>query len=110
MECDFLLSSGSLVPLDVIDKVGGMEEELFIDQVDTEWCLRARSMGYRVFGAFGAILEHRLGEAHARAWFDRWPHLPATGRSAITTSFATRCSGMPRLRLHRAFSLRSHPT
>ena len=44
VECDFLLSSGSLVPLEVIDRVGGMEEALFIDQVDTEWCLRARSM------------------------------------------------------------------
>jgi rhamnosyltransferase len=76
VECDFLLSSGSLVPLEVIDKVGGMEEALFIDQVDTEWCLRARSMGYRVFGACGAILEHRLGEAYYRIWFGRWRHLP----------------------------------
>jgi rhamnosyltransferase len=76
VECDFLLSSGSLVPLEVIDRVGGMEEALFIDQVDTEWCLRARSMGYRVFGACGAILEHRLGEAYYRIWFGRWRHLP----------------------------------
>jgi rhamnosyltransferase len=76
VECDFLLSSGSLVPLEVIDKVGGMEEQLFIDQVDTEWCLRARSMGYRVFGACGAILEHRLGEEYSRIWFGRWRHLP----------------------------------
>jgi rhamnosyltransferase len=76
IECDFVLSSGSLVPLDVIDKVGGMEEGLFIDQVDTEWCLRARSMGYRVFGACGAILEHRLGDAYSRLWFGRWRHVP----------------------------------
>ena len=53
-----------------------MEEALFIDQVDTEWCLRARSMGYRVFGACGAILEHRLGEAYYRIWFGRWRQLP----------------------------------
>ena len=77
VECDFLLSSGSLVPLEVIDRVGGMEEALFIDQVDTEWCLRARSMGYGVFGACGSILEHRLGEAYYRIiWFGRWRHLP----------------------------------
>jgi L-rhamnosyltransferase len=76
VECDFLLSSGSLVPLDVIDKVGGMEEALFIDQVDTEWCLRARAMGYRVYGACGAIMEHRLGEEHSRIWLGRWRYLP----------------------------------
>ena len=76
IECDFLLSSGSLVPLEVIDDVGGMEEALFIDQVDTEWCLRARAKGYRVFGACGAVLEHRLGEALFRIWFGRWRHLP----------------------------------
>jgi rhamnosyltransferase len=76
VECDFLLSSGSLVPLDAIDQVGGMEEALFIDQVDTEWCLRARSMGYRVFGACGAVLEHPLGETFSRIWFGRWRRLP----------------------------------
>jgi rhamnosyltransferase len=76
VECDFLLSSGSLVPLEIIDKIGGMEDALFIDQVDTEWCLRARSMGYRVFGVCGAILEHRLGEASSRLWLGRWRQLP----------------------------------
>jgi rhamnosyltransferase len=76
VECDFLLSSGTLVPLEVINKVGGMEEALFIDQVDTEWCLRARSMGYGVFGACGAILEHRLGEGYYRMWLGRWRQLP----------------------------------
>lgn len=75
VECDFLISSGSLIPLDVIDHIGGMEEGLFIDQVDTEWCLRARAKGYRVFGACGAILEHRLGEDVHRVWIGRWRNL-----------------------------------
>lgn len=76
VECDMLISSGSLIPLDVIEAVGGMEEDLFIDQVDTEWCLRARSKGYRIFGACGAVLEHRLGESAARFWIGRWRRLP----------------------------------
>jgi rhamnosyltransferase len=76
IECDFLISSGSLIPLDVIDVVGGMEEDLFIDQVDTEWCFRARSKGYCVYGACGAILEHSLGETIHRIWMGRWRRLP----------------------------------
>ena len=59
-----------------MDKVGLMEEGLFIDQVDTEWCLRARAAGYRVFGACGAVLDHRLGDSSNRLWFGRWRRLP----------------------------------
>jgi rhamnosyltransferase len=76
VECDAVMSSGTFIPLDVIEAVGGMEEALFIDQVDTEWCLRARSQGYGVFGACGAILEHRLGETAQRVWAGRWRRLP----------------------------------
>ena len=76
VECDFLISSGSLVSLRTMDEVGPMEEDLFIDQVDTEWCLRARAAGYRVFGACGAVLDHRLGDSMNRLWFGRWRRLP----------------------------------
>lgn len=76
VECDFLISSGTLVPLTVLDDVGGMEEQLFIDQVDTEWCLRARAMRYKILGTCGAVLQHRLGESHRALWFGRWRRLP----------------------------------
>ena len=76
VECDFLISSGSLVSLKTLDAVGPMEEGLFIDQVDTEWCLRARAAGYRVYGACGAVLDHRLGDSANRLWFGRWRRLP----------------------------------
>lgn len=76
VECDVLISSGSLVPLYVLDDVGTMEERLFIDQVDTEWCLRAQSRGYRIFGVCGAVLEHSLGEHAYRVWIGRWRRLP----------------------------------
>lgn len=76
VECDILISSGTLIPLAVLEEVGAMEEDLFIDQVDTEWCLRARSKGYRIFGACGAILEHSLGETASRFWIGRWRRLP----------------------------------
>ncbi len=76
VECDYVISSGSLIPSEVIDDVGGMEEGLFIDQVDTEWCLRARAKRYKIFGACDAVLQHRLGESHQRIWLGRWRRLP----------------------------------
>ena len=76
VECDTLISSGTLVPLSVIDALGGMDERLFIDLVDTEWCLRAKARGYGAFGVCGAVLEHRLGETRRRLWIGRWRQVP----------------------------------
>lgn len=57
-----VISSGSLISIDVLDKVGPMDEALFIDYVDIEWCLRARQAGYAVFTIEKARLFHHLGD------------------------------------------------
>ncbi|MDQ3579735.1 MAG: glycosyltransferase family 2 protein [Actinomycetota bacterium] len=59
--CDFLISSGVLIPIAVLDDVGGMDEGLFIDNVDVEWSFRARSQGYELFGVCSARMQHQLG-------------------------------------------------
>lgn len=61
--CDFLISSGALIPLDVIDAVGPMNEGLFIDNVDLEWSFRARAHGYTLHGVCAATMHHRLGDS-----------------------------------------------
>lgn len=62
VDCDFLITSGTLLPLDVLDAVGGMDEGLFIDNVDIEWSSRARHRGYRLYGICDARMQHRIGE------------------------------------------------
>ncbi len=69
VECDTLISSGCLIPLSVIDAVGTMESALFIDQVDTEWGLRAQKEGFRLYGVRDAVLTHGIGEDFVRPWF-----------------------------------------
>lgn len=76
IEVDFMISSGSLVSLEVLDEVGGMDDGLFIDHVDTEWFLRAHAKGYRSFGICDAVMEHRLGHDTQRIWLGRWRHVP----------------------------------
>lgn len=66
VDCDFLITSGSLIPLDVLDQVGGMDEALFIDNVDLEWCFRATSKGYALFGVCGARMLHHHGATRHR--------------------------------------------
>ena len=69
--CDFLITSGSLIPLAVLDSVGDMDDGLFIDNVDLEWCFRAASKGYALLGVCGArMLHHHGAERH------RLPGLP----------------------------------
>ena len=62
VDCDFLITSGSLLPLDVLGAVGGMDEGLFIDNVDIEWSSRARHRGYRLYGVCDAGMQHRIGD------------------------------------------------
>ena len=62
LQSDFLIASGALIPLAVLDAVGTMEEGLFIDNVDLEWCFRARAQGYTLLGICDAVLEHSVGE------------------------------------------------
>ncbi|MFC5527013.1 glycosyltransferase family 2 protein [Rhodanobacter ginsengisoli] len=61
--CDFLISSGALMPIAVLDRVGPMDEGLFIDNVDLEWGFRARAQGYTLHGVCAATMHHCLGDA-----------------------------------------------
>jgi rhamnosyltransferase len=60
--CDLLISSGCLICLDAVDRVGPLDASLFIDYVDVEWCVRAQSAGYKVFGVAEATMEHTIGD------------------------------------------------
>ncbi len=74
---DYLVASGCLIPVDVLDAVGGMREDLFIDYVDIEWGLRARHFGYQSFGVCTAAMIHCLGETPVRLLWRRVPvHSP----------------------------------
>lgn len=58
---DFAITSGSLLSLNHYQHIGKMDEKLFIDLVDTEWCLRARNLGYSIIGSCEAVMEHEIG-------------------------------------------------
>jgi rhamnosyltransferase len=70
VEVVMLISSGMLIDVSVLADVGDMDETLFIDQVDTEWCLRARSLGYGCYMT-EAVLDHVLGDETRTVWAGR---------------------------------------
>lgn len=63
VETDILIASGSIIRSATLQSVGLMRSELFIDFVDTEWALRARSSGYKCFCIPNAIMMHSVGDA-----------------------------------------------
>src|SRR5690606_16480623 len=71
VECDFLISSGSLLPLRVIDDVGAMDASLFIDNIDLDWSFRARAAGYALYGICDARMRHSIGDELLQAWWTR---------------------------------------
>ena len=73
---DFLISSGSLISIQSLNQVGDMDEDLFIDHVDTEWCFRAQSKGFEMYGICSAIMLHSLGDRQTRMWWGRWRSIP----------------------------------
>ena len=58
-----LISSSSLIAVENFKKVGLLEDGLFIDAVDHEWCWRAKAIGnYNFFIIEDVLLSHQLGE------------------------------------------------
>lgn len=70
VEASVLISSGSLIALPTFDAIGLMDESLFVDGVDWDWCFRASSLGYRLFGISAASMTHSLGDSglHLLRW------------------------------------------
>lgn len=56
-----VITSGTLFHLPTVRRLGGFAAPLFLDLVDTEFCLRARAAGRRVGVAAAARLQHRRG-------------------------------------------------
>jgi rhamnosyltransferase len=66
VEKDVLISSGKLIVVDAVKDIGMMDESLFIDLVDFEWCWRARKYGYRVFSSKRARMGHMVGQKNVK--------------------------------------------
>jgi rhamnosyltransferase len=70
IEVKTTITSGSLIPLSAFRLIGPFLEELFIDFVDFEYCLRARSKGFRVVMTRKPLMLHGIGNLtiHQLPW------------------------------------------
>jgi rhamnosyltransferase len=61
-EVPLVITSGSIINLPLLQKMGSFDENLFIDEVDSEYCYRARLSGYKILECAAIYLHHLLGE------------------------------------------------
>jgi rhamnosyltransferase len=63
---DIVISSGIVATREVFDLAGTFDESLFIDFVDTEWCLRCRARQIPIYVVPTAVMRHSIGIRHFR--------------------------------------------
>jgi rhamnosyltransferase len=61
-DVDVIISSGTAATIETFDIAGLMDEDFFIDFVDTEWCLRCRTKNIPIQVVPTAIMKHSIGE------------------------------------------------
>ncbi|MBV5277924.1 MAG: glycosyltransferase family 2 protein [Campylobacteraceae bacterium] len=57
-----VIASGKIIFSNSLLKIGFMNEALFIDYVDLEWCWRSKSSGYKILGNANVVITHKLGD------------------------------------------------
>lgn len=86
--CANLNGSGTVARLDLLLQIGGLEEGLYIDHVDTEWAFRVLAQGYTLWGVPAAVFLHRMGRASISYWLFGWRVWPV--RSALRHQYLFR--------------------
>ncbi len=72
-----LITSGTLMRLDLFKSIGGFREDYFIDSVDHEYCLRARSNNFSVVISCKNLMSHSIGISASRSsHFQAFEHPP----------------------------------
>jgi rhamnosyltransferase len=59
-------TSGCLIKSEIIGQVGLYDDDLFIDFVDMDYCLRLKKQGYKILRAMQVVLHHELGSKQTR--------------------------------------------
>lgn len=75
-ECDWLITSGSCLDLCAYEDIGTFDEKLFIDLVDTDFCIRAREKGYKLLQLSTPIMRHSLGDVRSILNIKYYSHSP----------------------------------
>jgi len=90
LEIEKLITSGSVVNLDLFEQTGGFDEALFIDEVDLEYCYRAITKGSKIIQFKNIFLQHSLGKVSFHRSFKSLKPTPRMLHSPIRVYYMVR--------------------
>ena len=74
IEKDVVMTSGNLLNLKIVQKIGDFEEKFFIDEVDHDYCYRIKKENYKIVVLNEIILRHNLGNIREYKFFSVTNH------------------------------------
>lgn len=85
-----LITSGSIINIKTYNEVGKFDENLFIDGVDTEYCLRANIKGYFNVQYYTIQLQHSIGSQSYHRSFKNFKKTSRSLHSPVRLYYMTR--------------------
>jgi rhamnosyltransferase len=85
-----LITSGSIINLQLFESVGGFDEKLFIDEVDFEYCYRSITKGYSIVQFNHIFLQHSIGITSRHTSFKSLKASPRSLHAPIRLYYRTR--------------------
>lgn len=70
-EVNCAITSGSLIALNLIKNIGLMNQDFFIEGIDTDFSLRLRKCGYKIYGIKKVLMFHSAGETSKEKFFGK---------------------------------------
>lgn len=93
------ITSGMVLNIKIARSLGGFDEGLFIDGVDTEYCYRVIQNNYKILMFSDILLEHHIGNPSIKRFF--WGKVIPTNHNAIRRYYITRNNIVLFFRYHR---------
>ena len=66
-----MMTSGNIIDLNVYEEIGGFKDWLFIDCVDTDYCMNLHKHGYKVLRLNKVVMKHDLGQLKVHHLFGK---------------------------------------
>jgi rhamnosyltransferase len=88
LEVEYVITSGSLLPMAAYSTIGPFREEFFIDYVDLDYCKRAAALGLQVIQSRRALMTHSIGAPTHHRWL--WMTKSTTNHSADRRYYGAR--------------------
>lgn len=71
-----VMTSGNLLNLKVVEKIGLFREDYFIDYVDIEYCLRLRKNDYKILRVNSSFLNHNEANLMRKSFLGKYVYPP----------------------------------